>query len=350
MLVPAGAAGGREAPAGGALAFAAMPPCPPVLVTVVRDGVVESVHRGHVAVATPDGAVVAALGDPSLGVYVRSAAKPLQALATLELLASAGRDLDDVGLAMACASHTGTDTHQIEAAHLLALADLDEMALQTPPALPEATVAGRSQTEPTTLAHNCSGKHAAFLLAHTATGGDPATYLDLVSPLQQAVRRHLAEVAGAEPQGPGIDGCGAPAWLLPLSALATAFARLAAAERGSLARVRRAMAAHPELVGGDTTDDTRLMRADARVVAKRGAEGVLAAGFRADRGPLGIAVKVEDGGLRAVGPAAGAALSALGGMVPADLLSQPVLGGGRLRGHVIADVSVTAALSAALSP
>lgn len=311
----------------------------PILVRVVRDGVVESRHHATVVVADPGGRVVAALGDPELPTYVRSAAKPLQALATLELLRAAGLDLTPEGLAIACASHIGTDEQQIEAAHLLALADLDESALQTPAALPADHPTWCAQRVPSPLAHNCSGKHAAFLYAHTASGAPVETYLDPNSDLQRLVRERLSTTTGQDLTGPGIDGCGAPAWILPLRGLAIGFARLAAGVDG-LARVRDAMVARPDLVGGHGCDDTAAMVTDSRVVAKRGAEGVLAAGLPVGGGHLGIAVKVGDGADRAAGPLVGAALRALGARVPDGLVARPVLGGGRPRGAVEADAGV----------
>src|SRR3712207_5408745 len=107
----------------------------PLLVRVVRNGFVESVHRGHVAVCDPDGRLLGSLGDARQEVYPRSSLKPFQVVATLELLREAGVTLDVDKIAIATASHDGTDDHQIEAAHLLALAGLDETALQCPPAL-----------------------------------------------------------------------------------------------------------------------------------------------------------------------------------------------------------------------
>ncbi|MGH3666193.1 MAG: asparaginase, partial [Egibacteraceae bacterium] len=305
----------------------------PLLVRVLRDGVVESVHRGHVVVCRPDGSIVAALGDAHLPTYVRSAAKPFQALATLELLADADVQLDTDGLAIACASHVGTDMHQIEAARLLAEAGLDEAALGCPSALPSDIPTLVAQRTPERLAHNCSGKHASFLLAHTSGGGDPARYLELDVPLQRRIRDHLATVSGTEPTGPGVDGCGAPAWVLPLRGLAAAFARLAAATSGDLARIRTAMTARPDLVGGERTNDCQLMRADSRVVAKRGAEAVLGSGL-GHREPLGVAVKIADGAARADGPVTAAVLEALGAVVPAELRRPPVLGGGRPHGYL----------------
>nr|MBA2529990.1 asparaginase [Euzebyales bacterium] len=291
--------------------FAAGLPAP-ALVRVVRNGVVESAHSGHVAVCDPSGAVVAALGDAELPTYVRSAVKPFQALAILELLEQAGVTLDVDGLAIGCASHDGTEAHQIEAARLLAEAGLDEAALQCPPALPKDLPTILDQRRPEPLAHNCSGKHAAFLLAHTAIGEPPASYLDTASQLQRRVRDHLAEVSGATPTGPGIDGCGAPAWVLPLRGLATGFARMAVAGDGHLLRVRAAMTARPDLVGGEEAFDTQFMRHDPRVVAKRGAEAVLAAGLDRAGAPVGVAIKIVDGGARADGPVMAAVLEVLG--------------------------------------
>jgi L-asparaginase II len=320
-------------------------PHPALLATVDRDGVVESVHRGHVVVCDERGVVVAALGAPALPTYVRSAAKPFQALAVLDALDAAGATLGLEGLAMACASHVGADEHQIEAAYLLACAGLDETALRCPPAIADDVAAARSSAGATRLAHNCSGKHAAFLLAQVAGGGDPTAYLDVDGPLQVAIRERLGEVCGATPTGPGVDGCGAPAWVLPLDALAMGFARLAGATGGGLARVATAMRARPDLVGGSTTDDVRLMRTDPRIVAKRGAEAVFGAGVHTARGALGVAVKIADGGNRAAGPVAAAVLAALGATVPGEVREPVVLGGGTPHGAL----RVTPALAAMLA-
>lgn len=306
----------------------------PVLARLVRNGVVESLHAGAVVVCDTDGTVLAAVGDPRRQTYVRSAAKPFQSLGTLDVLTAAGKDLDVDGLAIACASHDGSDEHQIEAARLLAEAELDEAALRCPPAMPRDADTAWQQRWPYPLSHNCSGKHAAFLYATAASGGDTATYLSVDSPLQVRVRERLEEVCGAAPSGPGIDGCGAPAWVLPLHALATGFARLAAAAEPALERVRDAMTARPDLIGGRAAVDTRLMQGDGRIVAKRGAEAVFAAGVSGRGTSLGVAVKVSDGGDRADGPIAAAVLQQLGCAVADDLLEPAVLGGGRPQGSL----------------
>lgn len=303
------------------------------LAQLTRGGVVESTHVGAVVVTDADGTVVGGLGDIDALIYPRSALKPFQAVASSDLLASVGLALPrPCGVAIACASHPGGAEHQIEAAYLLALAGLDESALRCPPDWPVHRDTLRDSRAPARLAFNCSGKHGAFLWAHTATGGDPQDYLDLASAVQQRVRGVLTEVTGMPPTGPAVDGCGAPAWRVSLVRLARGFARLAAAEGDStLATVHAAMRDRPHLVGGPGCADTELMLADARVVAKRGAEGVLAAGFAGERGPVGVAVKVADGAGRGAVPPVAAVLRALGATVPGDLARVPVDAGGAAR-------------------
>jgi L-asparaginase II len=318
------------------------------LLHVVRNGVVESIHLGHVVVCDEAGQVLAALGDPARLTYVRSAVKPFQALAVLDVLDEADVELDDDALAIACSSHDGNDDQQIQAARLLAEAGLDEDALQCPPAIPRDPDTAWEQRWPYPLAHNCSGKHAAFLLATVTMGADPATYLDVEHPLQKLIAEQLRETCAADLHGPGVDGCGAPAWLLALQGLATGFARLVAGADPRLRRLRNAMQAHPELIGGPGIADTELMQADGRVVAKHGAEAVFAAGTTAAGRPVGVAVKITDGGHRADGPVTAALLQALGCTVPDSVRRPVVLGGGVPNGALQAAPAV-AALAGALS-
>ena len=312
------------------------------LVHVVRNGVLESVHRGYVVVCDTNGNIAASRGFAHRLTYVRSAVKPFQALATMDLLTSGGQVLDDHALAIACASHVGTDDQQIEAARLLAEAQLDESALQCPPALPRDVDSRWAQRSAHPLAHNCSGKHAGFLYATVVAGEDPATYLQQDSAIQRRAVERLAETCGATPDGPGVDGCGAPAWLLPLAALATGFARLAGGISPQLRRVRQAMCTYPELVGGPGVVDTQLMQADGRVVAKRGAEAVFAAGVIRGPASLGVAVKISDGGVRAEGMVAAALLAGLGVAVPDAVREPPLYGGGAVQGVLRATAEVAA--------
>jgi len=305
----------------------------PVLVEVVRDGLVESVHHGRVAVTGPDGSLVASLGDPGALVYPRSASKPLQAVGMVR----AGLDLDGELLALVCASHSGEPFHLEAAARVLALAGLDENALQDPPDWPLDEIAKeellRTGGRQSRLAMNCSGKHAGMLLTAVQTGADPGTYLDPAHPVQRAIEDALADLTRETPTGPAVDGCGAPLWAVSLTGLARAFGRLALGNQQAEDRVASAVRTHPELVSGTRRDELALHRGVPGIVAKAGAESVYAVGLPDGRG---VAIKIDDGGTRARPVAMAAVLQRIG--LVADVLaaqaSVPVLGGGQPVGEV----------------
>jgi L-asparaginase II len=310
-----------------------IPPLPPGerLVEVtrrdVRTGaeVVESVHRGHVAVVTGDGEVLGAIGDPAAVTFVRSAVKPFQATACLELLGSS-EPPSDAELAVAWSSHRAEPRHLEAVAALLARSATTPDELTCPPAAGEADPGAA----PGRLQHNCSGKHALFALAGQHIGCPADRLLDPSGPLQRAVLGVLEEVLGPA-AAVGIDGCGAPAVVVPLHRLARAFAGLAVADR--FAPARRAGFAHPGLVGGEGRLESALLAAG--VVAKVGAEGVFAAGWRGTDGTgRGVAVKVTDGASRAANAATARLLVDLE-VVRGDVwCPPPPLGGGQPQGEV----------------
>lgn len=261
----------------------------PLRVVARRGGAVESVHRVH-AVAVASGRVVAVAGDGELVTFLRSAAKPFQALP----LARAYDVLDDRELAIASASHRARPD-QLEAVRLLlARAGADEDDLECGP-------------DPTRLEHNCSGKHAGMLAVCRARRWPFAGYRLGGHPMQEACAAAVAAAAELEPLARAVDGCGVVTFAFPLRAMAHACARLGALEGGE--RVAAAMRAHPELVRGAGSPDTELMERLPGWVAKAGAEGVLCA---ASSEGVGLALKVEDGASRAVGPALAAFLERLG--------------------------------------
>ena len=257
----------------------------PIRVTVLRGETVESEHRVH-AVAVRDGEIVASAGNPGLVTFMRSAAKPIQALP----LARVREDLDDTDLAIASASHLA-DEHQLEAVRtLLAKAPATEDDLECGP------------FEGSKLKHNCSGKHAGMLALCRAEGWPTEGYRLPDHPCQQAGLAEVARLAGTDDIRTGIDGCGVVTFALPLIRIAVAFG-------GIDGRVADGMRAHPELIRGPRAADTNLMQAFPGWIAKGGAEALLCA---ASPDGLSLALKVEDGAQRALRPALGAFLDTLG--------------------------------------
>jgi L-asparaginase II len=286
---------------------------------VTRGDTVESVHSVH-AVAVQHGSLVAAAGNPALVTFIRSAAKPLQALP----LVRARDDLTSREIAIAAASHLAEPEQLSAVRALLEAAGAGEDDLEC----------GAAGVPPSRLKHNCSGKHAGMLALCRARSWPRRGYRLGRHPAQAAI---LAQISAATEVAPdriatGTDGCGVVAFALPLERMAAAFARLPELEGG--ARVVGAMRAHPELIRGEGAPDTRLLQADGGWFAKGGAEGVLCAGTT-DR--LGLALKVEDGNERALEPALGALLEALGQSV-SGFGSTPVLNS---RGETVGRVAAS---------
>ncbi len=291
-----------------------------------RSGVDESRHHGVVVAVDRDGTVITRLGDIDAPIYPRSSNKPMQADAMLRL----GWAPTPEQLALACASHDGTERHVGVALATLTDAGLTEAALQNTADLPldrraaDAVVAAGGSARP--LLMNCSGKHAAMVATCLENGWSTEGYLDPEHPLQRALTDRITELVG-EVTHIGVDGCGAPAHMLSLVGLCQAFRSLAV-EQGP---VWSAMTTHPDLVAGDRRDATRLMRLVPGLMAKDGAEGVFAAALPDGRA---AAVKIADGAARAAGIVLAAALRTVGVHVDPSELGQPILGHGEPVGRV----------------
>ncbi|QFU15957.1 asparaginase [Microvirga thermotolerans] len=282
----------------------------PFLVEVTRGHVVESRHRGSVAVVDAEGSTVLSLGDVERRVFPRSAVKAIQALPLLENGIADKYGLTDEEIALACASHSGEPEHAAAAASMLAKAGLGEPCLECGVHWPMSEAAARALAaqggQPTQLHNNCSGKHAGFICLACGLGEDPKGYVSAHHPVQQAVRHALEDLTGASHTDDvsGTDGCSIPTYAIPLPALAFGFARfgtgigLSEGCRGAAERIRRAVARHPFMVAGTGRFDTRLMEAlRERAFVKVGAEGVYCAAFP-ELG-YGVALKADDGGTRA---------------------------------------------------
>jgi len=312
---------------------------PAELVHVVRNGLVESVHTGDVAVCDTDGRLRASAGDPDRLLFGRSCEKPLQGAVSFSAMGEI--DLSDEEVAVMCASHSGEDVHVDAVRRLLRRGPVRVRALKTP--RDRATKGQRDR-----IWDGCSGNHAGLLVASARRGWDLASYRAPGHPVQRRVLRAVVVATGVEHPSIGVDGCGIPVHGMPLRAMATMFARFGAPERmGRLAsatdRMVRGMLARPHLVGGTRRLDTDVMTAGAgSVIAKEGAEGLVCA-TSLPQG-IGIALKVTDGNWRRLAPAFIRILrdldilpsSAFDGLTQHERL--PVLGGEEPQGAVEAVV------------
>lgn len=314
------------------------------MVHALRGGIVESMHRGALAIVDADGALRLGLGDVDRPVFARSAIKGLQALPLVASGAAEAFGLSDEELALACSSHGGEPRHADTAARMLGKAGLDASALECGTHWPKhedsmraLAAAGRT---PGPLNNNCSGKHAGFVclgcLMARAQGAEPAAfvrgYLAHEHPVMREVAAALQQATGADiERAPrGIDGCSIPTYGIALRHLALGFARfgtgvgLPLATARAAQRLRRAVAAAPYFVAGTGRFDTRVMeRLGERVFCKVGAEGVYCAALPALG--LGVAIKMDDGNTaRAVEVVMAAVLEAL---LPMDAAEQAFLRG-----------------------
>jgi len=286
---------------------------PQPLLEVTRGGIVESTHYGSIAVVDANGSLLASLGDPHLIAFLRSSAKPFQAIPFVERGGIEHFHFTSRELAIACASHEGSDLHVQTVREMLNKIGVDEHHLQCGAHLPGdlhafKTLILRDQP-PLPVQNNCSGKHAA-MLAHAKMRGLPLeTYLDINHPIQQDILASLSDLCliPSENIQLGIDGCSAPNFAMPLYNAALGMARLcdprALPEKRADAcrQITSAMTSHPEMVSADGEFDCELMRAgEGRIIGKRGAEGYqivgLMPGVLGKESPgVGIAFKVLDG-------------------------------------------------------
>ncbi|GIH11315.1 asparaginase [Rhizocola hellebori] len=276
------------------------------LATIDRSGFIEGRHHGSVIVLSASGEVVDSIGDPTGPVFPRSTNKPFQAIGMMR----SGLRLDDpADIAVIAASHSGEDFHLSRIRALLGDLEVD---LRCPPDWRLAMQCGEKKR----IYMNCSGKHTGMLLSCVANGWSRGDYYEPEHPLQVAIKSTLEELTGESVAAIGVDGCGAPVMAVSLNALATGFLRVAGHE------VADAMRAHPELVSGTGRADALLMRAVPGLVCKGGAEGVWAAAIP---GVGAVAMKIDDGAARALGPVMVSALRRLDIKVDDPTLSAPAL-------------------------
>ena len=282
-----------------------------ILAHVIRGETVESIHRGHIYVVDGEGNTVASVGDPSTVTYFRSAAKPFQALPVITSGAADAFGFTEEEIAMSIASHSGEKMHTTLVAKMLDRIGMTESDLHCGAHAPfyaaEAERMLREGETPTQLHNNCSGKHAAMLALAKHIDADTATYELAENRIQKRILRCVSDFTGiAESDiAQGIDGCAAPNFAIPVTAMAKSFANIVfplnfhPAVQEASSRITHAMMRHPELIGGSDRLDTMLMKAaPGKIISKVGADGVWLCGvLPSDKYPrgLGIALKVEDG-------------------------------------------------------
>jgi L-asparaginase II len=286
---------------------------------LTRNGTVESTHYGAAAVVDAQGRLVASVGDPQAITFLRSSAKPIQALSFIENCGHTSFNLTGQEIALLCASHSGTDEHL---SVLQGIQDKtgvteDELLCGTHTPMDKSTAQAllRRGEKPTPNRHNCSGKHTGMLAYAQMLGVSKDDYINPQHPVQLRIRETFSQMCDLPLKQIiiGVDGCSAPIFAVPLYNAALAYARLSDPEAGSVEpaerikachRIGAAMTAHPVMVSGPGRFDTRLMDVcHRRLLAKGGAEGYQGIGlFHNALSPgstgLGIAIKISDGDLK----------------------------------------------------
>jgi len=298
-----------------------------ILVEVVRNEMVESVHDGHLLILDSSGKDLLKIGDADQLIYPRSAVKSLQASAMLR----AGLKVSGEQLALACASHAGSRAHLDVALSTLRSVGLDESALRNTPDKPldPAERAAWGDKAPTSLAANCSGKHSAMVATCAVNGWNLETYKSPEHPLQIAIAAEFEKLSGEKITKVGVDGCGAALFAISLRALAHAIRNLTLSNEPIHQEVVNACRNNPIMVSGVGRLPTLLMQKVSGLFVKDGAEGVMI--MSTPKGEV-IVWKMSDGSQRGNSPLSVATLSHLG--ITVDLERENVMGDGRVVGEI----------------
>ncbi|MGB3300026.1 MAG: asparaginase [Phormidesmis sp.] len=279
----------------------------PLDVQLLREGIVESVHKVHAVACDHRGRVLASAGDAEFGTFIRSALKPFQALSLTTTGTLDYFNLTDKDLAIICSSHQGNLGQIRQAFNILWRSDVEPLSLQCP------TPNGKN----TPLAHNCSGKHAGMLAVCKHKGWSLDNYTQRSHPVQKLILAKVSELLGmpADEFICAHDNCGAPTYLMQISQMATLYAKLASGDSLDMERITRAMTNHPMMISGPDGFDSQLMYlSEGALVSKSGAQGIQCIGRVGDG--LGIAIKVVDGSKRAKYATAVYLLKQLGWITP----------------------------------
>ena len=298
-----------------------------VLSEYVRDGIVESVHRGYLVALNSDGSVNLALGNIDHLIFPRSTVKSIQGAAMVR----SGLKLEPRLLALGCSSHSGSEEHLSAVREILSMAKLDESALQCMLDKPLGDAERRAWGDKpaTRISMNCSGKHAAMLLTCVTNGWPIENYLDSTHPLQVAIKAELEALAGEAITLTSTDGCGAPLFLISVIGLARAIRAITISVDPIHQSVLDASRKFPEMVAGKDRLTTQMIEAVPGLYMKDGAEAVEIASMPDGRT---LVFKVSDGSLRPFRVLVHAGLKRLG--IDSPYEAENVLGGDRVIGSI----------------
>ena len=298
-----------------------------LLAEVVRAGVVESVHNGHLALINSDGTLRASVGDIEAPMYPRSSIKSFQAAAMVRN----GLKLSPRQLAIVCASHSGAPEHFEVVESILSGAGLSVEDLLNTPDVPlgRAEKAAWGGNAPSRLAQGCSGKHAGMLATCVANGWDTKTYLDPEHPLQIAIRQEIQTLIGNAVFSTTIDGCGAPLFVISTHNFAIGTHTMRVSQDPVYQEVVAACLAHPDMVAGKGRLTTTLMNQLPGLFVKDGAEAVELLSLADGRACI---FKVSDGSDRAFPAIVKAVLKAWD--IDAEIDPVLVRGGSQVTGEI----------------
>ena len=260
----------------------------PLQATILRGSKIESIHKVHAAISDKKGRVLMCSGNPEYKSFIRSALKPFQAIPFVSSGAASKINNSSKSIALSCGSHSGSKIHIREAFKILWEYDIDIKNLKCPKIIQSS------------LEHNCSGKHSAFLATCKKLNWPLESYLKGDHPLQKEIFRIVSELLDTPISEINAerDDCGAPTLYMKLNEMAKLYALLSSSENAELEQISRAITTNPTMISDNNRFDTEVIKAShGQVISKGGAEGIQCL-CKVNEG-IGLALKVEDGSKRA---------------------------------------------------
>lgn len=275
------------------------------LVEQYRGNVLENVHLGVLCAVNEYGDVLYEIGNADHTAFLRSGAKPFQAIPVMQHRVAEKFGLTGEEAALFAASQRGEEYQLRALESILVKTGLSEEQLIMKPTIPLNDVPKLAYLmkglPPRRICHNCSGKHLGILALCKVMGYQTDNYEDIDHPVQQLILRTLSELSECPPQNiqVAIDGCGFPVFALPLKSSASAYLKLACPDlitdesiRNAVIQITGCMNAHPNMIASHGFICSELMR-DPNIIAKGGAKGFYAFSLKEER--IAFALKVIDG-------------------------------------------------------